>query len=146
MNILVINGPNLNLLGIREKEIYGEATHDDLKKFLHAEAKKLGVRIDVFQTNHEGAIIDKIHEAYRRKFSGIILNPGAYTHYSYAIRDAIKAVDLPVVEVHLSDLESRENFRKVSVIREVCDAVFMGKGFLSYREALEHLVVSHADQ
>ncbi|HHZ11622.1 MAG TPA: type II 3-dehydroquinate dehydratase [Acholeplasmataceae bacterium] len=146
MHILVINGPNLNLLGTREKEIYGEATLEDLERLLKDEAKRLKVRIDVFQTNHEGTIIDKIHEAFHRRYSGIILNPGAYTHYSYAIRDAIKGVDLPVVEVHLSDLTKREEFRKVSVIRDVCAATFMGKGFQSYLEALRFLAVGHADK
>lgn len=146
MNILVINGPNLNLLGIREKEVYGEASYADLENFLYEEAKKLHVRLDIVQTNHEGTIIDKIHEAYQRKYSGIILNAGAYTHYSYAIRDAIKAVNMKVVEVHLTDLNKREDFRKVSVIREVCAATFMGKGFQSYLEALRFLVVPDADK
>ncbi|MDD4000728.1 MAG: type II 3-dehydroquinate dehydratase [Bacilli bacterium] len=139
MNILVINGPNLNFLGIREKEIYGEASYQALEKYLKVEAKKLNMRLDIFQTNHEGDIIDKIQEIYQRKFQGIIINPGAYTHYSYAIRDAIKSIDLPVIEVHLSNLDIREEFRKTSVIRDACVATFMGKGFLSYREALEYL-------
>lgn len=146
MNILVINGPNLNFLGIREKEIYGEATYEDLENYLREEALKLNVRLDIFQTNHEGSIIDKIQESYHRKYSGIIINPGAYTHYSYAIRDAIKSVNLKVVEVHLTDLNKREDFRKVSVIRDVCAATFMGKGFASYLDALRFLVNAYANQ
>jgi 3-dehydroquinate dehydratase-2 len=139
MNILVINGPNLNFLGIREKEIYGEKTYRDLENYLREEAEKLQVRLDVFQSNHEGAIIDKLQEVYFRNFDGVILNAGALTHYSYAIRDAIKAIPIRTIEVHLTDLNRREGFRKVSVIRDVCTATFMGKGFESYLEALKFL-------
>ncbi len=139
MNIFVINGPNLNFLGIRETKVYGDASYQDLENYLKEVAGKINIRLDIFQTNHEGAIIDKIQEIYYRKYDGIIINPGAYTHYSYAIRDAIKAINIPVVEVHLTDLNKREDFRKTSVICDVCRASFMGKGFSSYLDALKFL-------
>jgi 3-dehydroquinate dehydratase-2 len=139
MNILVINGPNLNFLGIREKEIYGEKTYRDLENYLKSKAEEMQIRLDIFQSNHEGAIIDKLQEVYFRNFDGVILNAGALTHYSYAIRDAIKAIPIRTVEVHLTDLSHREAFRKISVIHDVCAATFMGKGFESYLEALKYL-------
>lgn len=139
MNILIINGPNLNMLGIREPEVYGKQTYQALENFLKAQARELGVEAEVFQTNHEGVIVDKIQAAYYNKTDAIVINPGAFTHYSYAIRDAIKAVGLPTVEVHLSDIAKREDFRKISVIAEVCSARFIGLGFDGYRRALVFL-------
>jgi 3-dehydroquinate dehydratase type II len=139
MNILIINGPNLNMLGIREPEIYGKQTYQALESFLKTQANALGIEAEILQTNHEGVIVDKIQAAYYNKTDAIIINPGAFTHYSYAIRDAIKAVGLPTVEVHLSDVNHREEFRKISVIADVCVARFIGHGFDGYRQALEFL-------
>ncbi|MGD9887074.1 MAG: type II 3-dehydroquinate dehydratase [Bacilli bacterium] len=140
MNILIINGPNLNLLGKREPEIYGSQSYQDLLDFLNEFGKKNSLNLNIFQSNHEGLIIDKLHEAFYQKIDGIIINPGAFTHYSFAIRDAISAIDIPVVEVHLSDIQHREPFRKISVISEVCRRQFFGKGFISYQEGLEFLI------
>ena len=140
MNILIINGPNLNLLGIREPEIYGSKSYQDLVDFLKEIGKKNNVNINFFQSNHEGIIIDKLHEAFFQKIDGIIINPGALTHYSLAIRDAISAINIPTVEVHLSDIRHREPFRKISVISAVCRRQFFGKGFISYQEGLEFLI------
>ncbi len=140
MKILVINGPNLNFLGIREKKIYGNNSYDDLKKYLLELGKKYNTEIEVFQSNHEGAIIDKLQEAYFEKVDGIVLNAGAYTHYSYAIRDAIASLNIRTIEVHLSDITKREEFRKISVIHDVCEKTFFGKHFESYKEAIEYLL------
>lgn len=141
MNILIINGPNLNLLGKREPEIYGYETLEDINKMIATEASKLGVNTDFFQSNHEGAIIDRIHEAMG-VIDAIIINPGAYTHYSYAIRDAISSVNIPTIEVHLSDIHSREEFRKVSVIKDVCVKQISGLGPKGYINALNDLAES----
>lgn len=138
MNILIINGPNLNLLGKREPEIYGCETLEDINKMIDTEASKSDVNIDFFQSNHEGAIIDRIHEAMG-VIDAIIINPGAYTHYSYAIRDAISSVNIPTIEVHLSDIHSREEFRKVSVIKDVCVNQISGLGSKGYITALNEL-------
>lgn len=135
MNILVINGPNLNMLGKREIDIYGNKSYDDLVNYINTEAKLLACSAFVKQTNHEGVIIDLILEA-NDIYDGIILNAGAYTHYSYAIYDAIKSIDIPVVEVHLSDITKREDFRKVSVLSSACIKTIMGKGFSGYKEAI----------
>ena len=140
MKILVINGPNLNFLGIREKGIYGTMTYEDLVKLLEEKGKETGNEIAVFQSNHEGAIIDRIQEAYFDKTEGIIINPGAFTHYSYAIRDALASVELPKVEIHISDITKREEFRKISVIKEVCQKQIYGKGIPGYLEAVEYLL------
>lgn len=140
MNILIINGPNLNLLGIREPHIYQDQTYDDLLLCLENYSKKLNINIEVFQSNHEGLIIDKIHEAYFKKLDGIIINAGGYTHYSIAIRDAISSVNIPTVEVHLTDITKRENWRAVSVIKDVCCATFMGEHFESYIKAINYLL------
>ncbi|MBQ3847729.1 MAG: type II 3-dehydroquinate dehydratase [Clostridia bacterium] len=136
--ILVINGPNLNMLGIREPAIYGNDSYADLCDFIKMSALPLKLDVTLFQSNHEGAIIDEIQNALG-KFDGIVINPGAYTHYSYAIADALSAVQIPTVEVHISDISKREDFRKLSVISPVSIATVKGKGFYGYREALEIL-------
>ncbi len=138
--VLVINGPNLNMLGEREPEIYGSMTLKKLLKWFKARARKRGVRLRSYQSNHEGRIIDRIQSCARRGFCGIIINPGALTHYSYALRDALKAQPLPVVEVHLSDIDAREDFRKISVIRDVCIAQIKGLGREGYLRALDLLI------
>lgn len=137
--ILVINGPNLNLLGEREPGIYGNDTYEALCDLIMDKAESLGVKCEVFQSNHEGAIIDKMHMA-RKNFDGVVLNAGAYTHYSYAIRDAIAAIQIPVVEVHISNVFARDEFRKTSVIGPVCRGSISGFGFGSYLMAMEALV------
>ncbi|WP_066683888.1 type II 3-dehydroquinate dehydratase [Christensenella intestinihominis] len=137
--ILVMNGPNLNMLGIREKGVYGVKTLDEINGFIREQAKDMDMELEFFQSNHEGALIDKLHDAYGRK-DGIVLNAGAYTHYSYAIRDAISSVSIPCVEVHLSDIHAREEFRHVSVISDVCIAQICGKGEQGYVEALKILL------
>ena len=131
MKILVINGPNLNFLGIREKGIYGTMDYA---------GKETGNNISVFQSNHEGAIIDKIQEAYFDGTEGIVINPGAFTHYSYAIRDALASVEIPKVEIHISDITKREEFRKISVMKEVCQKQIYGHGVEGYLEAIEYLL------
>ncbi len=138
MNILVINGPNLNMLGIREPEIYGSATYKDLLALIQDQAKLRGVAVEFFQSNHEGALVDAIQGAYGR-CQGIIINPGAYTHTSVALLDAVKAVGIPTVEVHISDPDTREAFRKTSYIREACVKTIKGKGFAGYVEAMDVL-------
>ena len=140
MKLLVINGPNLNLLGIREPAVYGTETYDDLCLFLKSCVENKDIKLDIYQSNHEGAIIDKIHEAYFHGFDGIIINPGAYTHTSIAIMDAIKSVMIPTIEVHLSDITKREEFRQVSYIGLACVKRIMGKGFLGYKEAIEYFI------
>lgn len=143
MKILVINGPNLNFLGIREKGIYGNTTYQDLVELLEKKGREVGSEIVVFQSNHEGAIIDRIQEAYFDKTEGIIINPGAFTHYSYAIRDALASVEIPKVEVHISDITKREEFRKNSVTKEVCDSQIYGKGIPGYLEAVDYLLLKY---
>ncbi len=138
MKILIINGPNLNFLGIREPSVYGSKTYDDLTNFLNQEGSKRNLNLDIRQTNHEGLIIDYIQEAYFNKYDGIIINPGGYTHYSVAIRDAISSVMIPTIEVHLSNILEREDFRKISLIKDVCVKSIYGKGFDGYLEALEY--------
>ncbi len=139
MKILVINGPNLNMLGIRQPEIYGRTTYEDLKVMISAEAERLGVAVDFFQSNHEGALVDAIQQAYFDRVDGIVINPGAYTHTSVALLDAVKAVSIPTVEVHISDPETREEFRHVSYIRAACVATVKGRGLEGYLEALRLL-------
>ena len=139
MNILVINGPNMNFLGIRQPEIYGRTTYDDLKDMISAEAAELGVQVGFFQSNHEGALVDTIQQAYLDKIDGIIINPAAYTHTSVALLDAVKAVGIPTVEVHISDPDSREEFRHVSYVRQACVATVKGRGLEGYLEALRLL-------
>ncbi len=138
--IAVINGPNLNLLGTREPSIYGKKSLKDIIKGIKREAKTHGIKIKAFQSNHEGKIIDFIHKIAKKGFDGIIINPGALTHYSIAIRDAIKAVNIKTVEVHISDIEKREDFRKISVIKDVCIGQIKGLGPAGYIEALYMLL------
>ena len=139
MHILVMNGPNMNLLGIRQPDIYGKATYEDLKALVQAEADTLGVQVSFFQSNHEGALVDAIHQAYFDGVDGIVINPAAYTHTSVALLDAVKAVGIPTVEVHVSDPDQREEFRRVSYIREACVATIRGHGLAGYTEALRLL-------
>ena len=138
MKILVINGPNLNLLGVREPAIYGSGTYQELLALIRAHAEKNGAEVSFFQSNHEGAIVDKIQSAYGTA-DGIVINPAAYTHTSVAILDALKAVNLPAVEVHISDVNSREAFRHVSYAGMACIATYAGYGFEGYKMAIERL-------
>ena len=138
MRILVINGPNLNMLGIREPDLYGRTTYTQLEEYIRSEAFKLGLGTEIMQSNHEGVIIDKIQEAYK-KIDGIVINPGGYTFTSIAILDALKAVSIPTVEVHVSDLKLREEFRHHSYIAPVCIATVMGEGIPGYQHALRLL-------
>ncbi len=140
MKIYVINGPNLNMLGIREPEIYGGSGYGDLVNFITEHCRKNGVVAEFYQSNHEGDLVDKIQEAYFKGAGGIVINPGAYTHTSIAILDAVKAVNIPTVEVHISDLSKREDFRQVSYIRAACVKTISGKGFDGYTEAVDFLL------
>ncbi len=139
MKILVLNGPNLNLLGLREPEIYGKQNYAALVEFIQESATELGCQVEVRQSNHEGVLVDFIQEAYGC-FDAIVINPAAYTHTSVAILDALKAVALPAVEVHLSDVSQREDFRQISYTRLACKKTFMGLGFAGYRRAMEYLL------
>ncbi|KUO76037.1 MAG: 3-dehydroquinate dehydratase [Clostridia bacterium BRH_c25] len=139
MKVMVINGPNLNMLGVREKKIYGHKSYEDICSFIGNEAEKLGISIEIVQDNIEGGIVNHIHRAYRESFDGIVINPAAYTHYSIAIYDALKAVDLPAVEIHLSNINSREEYRKVSVTAPACIGAICGFGHYGYKLALEAL-------
>ena len=140
MNILVINGVNLNLTGLREQSVYGSQTLTEINAKIAAYCNAGGDEVDFYQTNHEGALVDKLHEVFLNKaYDGILLNAGAFTHYSYAIRDAIAAINIPVVEVHMSNVHAREEFRKVSVISEVCRGTVFGFGAGSYIAAVEGL-------
>lgn len=140
MKILVINGPNLNFLGIREKGIYGTQDYNYLVNMIQEKAKKEGCEITCFQSNHEGAIIDRIQEAYFDGTEGIVINPGAYTHYSYAIRDALASITVPKVEIHISDITKREEFRKISVTKPACDHQIYGKGLDGYLMAIDFVL------
>lgn len=140
MKILVINGPNINFLGIREPEIYGKATYQDLLDMIKAAADERGVEVEFFQSNHEGAIVDAIQQAYFDGIDGIVMNPAAYTHTSVAILDAVKSVGIPTVEIHISDVRQREEFRQVSYVRQACVGTVMGKGFAGYVEAMDMLL------
>ncbi|MFK5883790.1 MAG: type II 3-dehydroquinate dehydratase [Candidatus Izemoplasma sp.] len=139
MNILVLNGPNINFIGIREKEVYGSAMYEDLVEYCKNFESEYSITIDVKQSNLEGILIDILQYSHTH-FDGVILNAGAFTHYSYAIYDAIKAIQIPVVEVHMSDIYNREDFRKVSVIKDACIGTITGLGFESYKEGLKLLL------
>ncbi len=138
MRIRVINGPNINMLGIREPEIYGKVTYDDLVKMIEDHAKTLGVDVEVMQSNHEGDLVDMLQDCYK-KIDGIVINPGAYTHTSVAILDALKAVSIPAVEVHISKVDEREDFRQISYIRKACVKTITGHGVNGYLEAIDFL-------
>ena len=140
MKLLVINGPNLNMLGIREKNIYGAETYEDLKVLIEKTFAEYGVEGEIYQSNHEGALVDRIQQAYFDGTDAIVINPAAYTHTSIAILDALKAVSLPAVEVHISDVKEREDFRQISYAGKACEKTIMGKGFAGYVEAIEYLV------
>ena len=140
MKILVINGPNLNFLGIREPDIYGKQTYNDLCEIINDKAKKENIDIEIYQSNHEGDIVDKIQNAYFQKMDGIVINPAGYTHTSVAILDALKAVSIPCVEVHISDVSEREEFRRHSYISLVAKKTIKGKGFNGYLEAIDYLI------
>ena len=138
MKIRVINGPNLNMLGIREPDIYGKETYADLVDMISEHSEKIGIDVEVMQSNHEGDLVDMIQESYG-KIDGIVINPGAYTHTSVAIYDAAKAVSIPMIEVHISDVDSREAFRQTSYIRAACIKTISGHGFKGYTEAIDYL-------
>lgn len=138
MNILVINGPNINMLGIREPGIYGKQTFSDLLALLDNTAKEYGIDLEQYQSNHEGCLVDKIQQAYEN-FDGIVINPAAYTHTSVAILDALKAAALPAVEVHISDVDQRESFRQISYAGLYCEKTIKGHGLEGYREAIAYL-------
>ena len=140
MKILVINGPNLNFLGIREKSIYGTENYQYLLDMIAKKAEETGNDITVFQSNHEGAIIDRLQEAYFDGTEGIVINPGAFTHYSYAIRDALASITVPKVEIHISNITKREEFRKISVTAPVCDKQIYGQGLQGYLQAIDFIV------
>ena len=135
MKLLILNGPNINMLGLREPGIYGKGSFHELEDFIRATCAEEGIECELFQSNHEGALVDKIQEAYG-VFDGIVINPAAYTHTSVAILDALKAVALPAVEVHISDVKSREDFRQISYAGKACVKTYMGLGFEGYRQAI----------
>ena len=139
MKILVLNGPNINMLGIREPGVYGSQSYAELLRLLQVWADELGVQMEHYQSNHEGCLVDKIQEAYG-KFDGIVINPAAYTHTSIAILDALKAVAIPAVEVHISDVKQREDFRQISYAGRACIKTIMGQGLDGYRQAMSYLV------
>ena len=144
MKILVLNGPSMNMLGIREPEIYGRETYDDLVNRISEYAGKLGAEVSFYQSNHEGSLVDAIQKAYFDRIEGIIFNPAAYTHTSVAIADALKAVGIPTVEVHVSDVSSRESFRQISFVREVCVKTISGMGLRGYLAAMDFLVENYS--
>ena len=144
MKLLIINGPNLNMLGIREKHLYGARDYAALCEYVKEQGRRLGVEVELFQSNHEGALVDCIQAAYQR-IDGIVINPGAYTHTSVALLDALKAVDIPACEVHLTDVNAREDFRKISYVRLACKKTFAGYGFDGYRMAMEYLAGKQAE-
>ena len=144
MNILVINGPNLNMLGIREPNLYGTGTYEALCDQIEAYCRSRSLGVAFYQSNHEGALVDRIQAAYGDGTDGIVINPGAYTHTSIALLDAVKAVGIPTVEVHISKVEEREAFRQISYIRQACIATVTGKGFDGYLEAIDILMEKQA--
>ena len=139
MKFLILNGPNLNMLGIREPALYGSATYEDLVDMISLHAQDIGLQVCFFQSNHEGALVDAIQKAYFEGLDGIVINPASYTHTSIAIADALKAVCIPAVEVHISRVEEREAYRQISYVREVAIATVTGKGFQGYLEAMDQL-------
>ena len=139
MKILVLNGPNLNMLGIREPDIYGASTYDDLISKITSHCGKKGIEVKCLQSNHEGDLVDYIQQAYFDKVDGIVINPGAYTHTSVALLDALKAVQIPAVEVHISKVNERESFRQISYVSYYCSKTITGKGFDGYIEAIDFL-------
>ncbi len=143
MKLLVINGPNINFLGIREKSVYGTQDYDHLLQMIAKKGEEENCTIEVFQSNHEGAIIDRIQDSYFDKTEGIVINPGAYTHYSYAIRDALASITVPKVEIHISDITKREEFRKVSVTAPACDKQIYGKGLEGYLMAIDYILAQN---
>lgn len=143
MKILVINGPNINMLGLREPKIYGKQSFQDLLNLIEKTASDLSVWIDTFQSNHEGSLVDRIQEAYG-EYDGIVINPAAYTHTSVAILDALKAVAIPAVEVHISDVDSRESFRQISYAGMACEKTIKGQGLDGYRQAITYLYHKYA--
>ena len=140
MKLLIINGPNLNMLGIREPSLYGTGTYDALCDKIRNYCLEKGISVDFYQSNHEGSLVDRIQAAYYDGIDGIVINPGAYTHTSIALLDAVKAVGIPTVEVHISKVEEREDFRQVSFIRKACVATITGHGFDGYLEAIDILL------
>lgn len=142
MKLYIINGPNLNFLGIREPQHYGNTTYEGLLDMIRAHAEELGVLVECYQSNHEGDLVDKIQEAYLQKADGIVINPGAYTHTSIALLDAVKSVGIPTVEVHISKVEEREDFRQVSYIRTACQKTITGQGIAGYLQAMDFLCES----
>ncbi len=144
MKILVLNGPNLNMLGIREPEIYGKETYHDLCGLINSYADKKGIEIEIYQSNHEGCLVDKIQQAYG-KTNGIVINPAAYTHTSIALLDALKSVGIPAVEVHISDVSKREDFRQISFVRSFCFATVKGEGLKGYLTAIDKLLECEND-
>lgn len=145
MKLLVINGPNLNMLGIREPAIYGSGTYTELLELIRAHAERRGAEVSFFQSNHEGALVDAIQQAYFDGVEGIILNPAAYTHTSVALLDALKTVAIPTVEVHISDVAAREDFRQISYVRPACIATVTGRGFAGYLDAMDILLKGAAE-
>lgn len=146
MKLLVLNGPNLNMLGIREKNIYGSETYEDLKKLIEQTFAERGIEGEIYQSNHEGDLVDRIQQAYFDGTDGIVINPAAYTHTSVAILDALKAVSLPAVEVHISDVKEREDFRRISYAGKACVKTIMGKGFQGYVEAICYLAEEYGQK
>lgn len=146
MKILVLNGPNINFLGIRQPEIYGSESYDALLKMIRAHADEKGVTVEFYQSNHEGDLVDAIQKAYYTAIDGIVFNPAAYTHTSVAIADAVKAVSIPTVEVHISDVSSREDFRQISYVRPCCVKTIAGHGFAGYLEAMDYLIENYGDK
>ena len=145
MKLLILNGPNLNLLGSREPDIYGRESYDMLCQQIYRHADTIGCAVEVFQSNHEGTLIDAI-QAAQAGYSGIVINPGAYAHYSYAIYDALRAADVPAVEVHISDITAREPFRAVSVTAAACVKTICGHGLAGYLEAMDYLMATASDR
>lgn len=139
MRILVLNGPNLNMLGIREPDIYGKSTYKDLVEMIESHCSSKGIEVQCLQSNHEGTLVDYIQQAYFDKVDGIVINPGAYTHTSVALLDALKAVQIPTVEVHISAVNEREDFRQISYVSYIAKKTIMGKGFDGYLEAIDYL-------